>query len=86
MRVRVCACITYVVHVITRFYTLINYTINILDNYYNNCYSSYSTLTSISLFHNLLTLLLNKHAPLTTKLLPTHQTTPLFSTEHGLQK
>ena len=48
--------------------------------------SPHSTLTSISPFHNCLTLLLNNHAPLTNKLLPIHTTTPWFSIELGLQK
>ena len=48
--------------------------------------SPYSTLTSISPFHNVLTLLLNKHAPLTNKLIPTHTTIPWFSIELGTQK
>ena len=48
--------------------------------------SPYSTLTSIFPFHNTLTLLLNKHAKLTTKLLPTHTNKPRFFTELGLHK
>ena len=48
--------------------------------------SPYSTLTSISPFHNFLTLLLKKYAPVTNKLLPTHTTTLWFSIELGTQK
>ena len=47
--------------------------------------SPYSTPTSISHFYNVLTLLLNKHAPLTNKLLPAHTTTPWFSIDLGFQ-
>ena len=46
--------------------------------------SLYSTLTSIPPFHNVCTLLFNKHAPLTNKHIPTHTTTPWLSIELGI--